>query len=255
MEFSNEQTFVKTRNHKTRKTIGKLISFVLFFLLIDLAIVGTFEFSDLGTQGCIVEAYACNDGMFYTDDTCPQETADKINSFYNSLPSCYKEVIRNHKWKYLLCREMPSTLSDSSIVKAKYANIGNIYGLTIRLIKTSYINTNQATYETFVHETGHIIEIESGYISKTKEFEALYNKYSPLLFSNNNDEDDYYASNKNEYFAYLFSEYYLNADNMKNEMPDAYDYFNNILSRQIKDDNLFNKMITRPIYLLRAIKK
>lgn len=79
----------------------------------------------------------------------------------------------------------------------------------------------------FIHEIGHFVDRENGYISDSNEFLKIY-KSEKNRFAGDNKA--YALSNNKEYFAEVFKEYSMHGSSLKKHCPKSYKFINNVLA-------------------------
>lgn len=79
----------------------------------------------------------------------------------------------------------------------------------------------------FIHEIGHFVDRENGYISDSSEFMKIY-KSEKNRFAGDNKA--YAVSNNKEFFAEVFKEYSMNRSSLKKHCPKSYNFMKNVLA-------------------------
>lgn len=168
-----------------------------------------------------------SDGTIKYNDNIDESIVNYAYNFWYMIPSEIREDFINNGWKIEL---VDYSISD------KY-NIGyNVCGLTLQDAHDILIEANQSSIRTaLIHEVGHYIDIEEGYISNNENFKILYseNKDSAMKYSENFNTETY---NEQEYFAELFRVYISDGD-MKYNRYTEYLYISSIVTSYMEKHN------------------
>ena len=233
-----------------KKLFKILLPICSSILVISLIITISFEYTDKNTRSKIVKEANCINSMYYICGDTNTDVIYKIDNFIDELPSHIQTVIKkNNNWVFVFANSLPNEMASYNQVKRKYTDLSNLTGLTVRTCRTVFVDLKQdesLIYDTAIHEIGHVIDCEFGYISNSKKFYKLFELYKEKITDNS-----YYNAHQSEFFAYTFSEYCINKQSLMEENPDIYNYFNDLLSTEKSNDNIIDKLCTRPIYFIR----
>lgn len=146
-------------------------------------------------------------------------TMKKINTVYSELPETFKSHLKEN-WVVFVSSKMPfppSHAEPNSIRGVAY------FGYNIIWLHPDF------TAEDFAHECGHVIDDALGEQSGATTFSNIYKSSWQSYVSYGEDQvNKHSVSNESEFFATLFSEYVCHRGYLKDKLPVAYTYMNEI---------------------------
>lgn len=234
-----------------KKILKPILVILTILLVLDIIIVVTFEYTDRDTQNKIVNGSIYSNNTIFIKDTINNDTINDINCTISNLPSVVQNCINKNKWYFVIANEVPSGINTNTLIH-KNANT-SLAGITTRINRTIFINASQSgsdIHNTIIHESAHVVDCEYGYVSNSRKFYSLYKQYADTL-----SNDQYYQAHQSEFFAFAFSEYCLHPDELKNKAPEIYEFFFILFKKDVTQDNIFDKLITRPRYFIRLLFK
>ena len=103
-------------------------------------------------------------------------------------------------------------------------------GISFKQSKVIFLNEEYVD-TSLLHEIGHAINSEYGFLSDTEEFKNIYEseKYNFDCYVGDGDEE-HCIKNTSEYFAEAFHQYLLAADLLKEDCPATYNYIDSFLN-------------------------
>ena len=239
-----EQIDKNNRNQKMKKLLTKIFLVVLTLCLsLSVFSVISFCWADIDLQNDVTDTCENLDGLFYSNGDINPDDLMRMQEFVANLPKSFREALEDD-WAIVLLDKTPNKLFHTSLMNINdYDTSGMIIGgYTFTQPRTIYVNRTLDTdtrYRAFVHEVGHFVSFELASLHGSKEWEALYEKYM-----NNFDTDGYNLSNEAEFFATAFDMYFNEADKLKEDAPDVYDYMDNVMKKEVKDDNIIESFLT-----------
>jgi hypothetical protein len=229
----------ENRNRRLKKLLTKIfLIFLTLCLSLSVFSVISFCWADIGLQKDVTKTCEPCDDLFYTNGTIKEDNLMRMQEFIENMPKTFRDAIKDD-WAIVLLDKAPDKLFHTSLITINdYDTSGMVIGgYTFTQPRTIYVNRTldeETMYRAFVHEVGHFVSFELSSIHGSSEWEALYEKYL-----NNFDTEAYNLSNEAEFFAACFDLYYNEADKLKTEAPDVYDYMDSVLKQEVKDDNIF----------------
>lgn len=143
--------------------------------------------------------------VYSVDGTMTTNFIDDTIQAINLIPRAVLSNFFDEGWQFIICNTKK-----------------NYYGLTDVNNKVIYIyykecNTTTIT-DTVMHEIGHYVDYSQGFVSRTKEFDRLYNMKQ---YKDEQRNDNYCYKNKQELFATLYRDYVL----YRNRLRNYYNYY------------------------------
>lgn len=189
------------------------------------------------SQSSTLKEYIQYDSIFYTTEKESEsqllnKTVNDIKDFLNSTPDKYRDF-KKDGWKIIISTHPPTYITEIE-EKVGYKVAGNTYR-EYRLIYL-YFNEKQPEYllEDFIHEFGHYVDWSVGYVSHSKDFEKIYDKYKDGFKDDSFVVQNYTSISPTEFFASCYKDYYINAEALKDGYPELYDF----IESSITDDFL-----------------
>lgn len=209
-----------------RTFLRRFFSTVLLFCLLLVAFFAIYK-TMYWLNASEKQKYVVNDGRWeyhdqnvYCESGIDNDTAmKKINSVYSKLPQAFLSHLKE-KWVVFVSSKMPFP---SSYVEPDSVRGVSYFGYNIIWLHPDF------TKEDFAHECGHVIDDALGEQSGTGTFSNIY-KSSWQSYVNYGEcrVNKHSVSNESEFFATLFSEYICHQGYLKDKLPAAYTYINEI---------------------------
>lgn len=167
---------------------------------------------------------------FIEDETEMVNIEPVMNNVYESMPSHIKTLIQKD-WHFVISVDKPfnccTNVRAAGITYYEYSVIWLTTGFDERVM---------------AHECGHAIDKHLGNISGAKEFVSIYHSsWNTYREFDTDHVDKHSTSSVAEFFAATFADYILHPDYMKEQSPELYTYFNQLLTNdwRFTDDGKF----------------
>ena len=131
-----------------------------------------------------------------------------------SIPKADYVLLCNRGWTIRKC--------DADIEK-QYGFAYPIAGLTDYDMKVIYIKEDRVE-RALLHEVGHALDYELGFVSETEEFKALYNIESLRFIDKTAVNDRHEICNEHEYFASVYQNIIINRGQTLKNVPKTVEY-------------------------------
>lgn len=156
----------------------------------------------------------------YSDDSISDSYSDTINSEVSILPSKLLNDFIDSYWTVEVTNED---------IGAKYTNgkFSNVKGLTMYKNRVIYLSSSYDVSDSVLHEFGHWVDMEKGFISTSNKFNEIYTSESELFKDTFNVT--FYYDNM-ELFAESFYRYFVNPDVLEANCPKIYKFMSDIVS-------------------------
>ena len=160
---------------------------------------------------------------------------------YDLIPDNIMTTLKNAGWNFYLVNYDLGDYMISSDMKF------HISGLTSKRDGNKKIeirgNDGEGIYKSTVHEVGHAVDYELGWISNQKEFvNIFYNERNS--YANNISSNNHHTKDSSEYFADAFKNTIKNPQQMKTYVPSTYTFINKI----INNFGIANETLIEPTY-------
>ena len=160
---------------------------------------------------------------------------------YDLIPENIMSSLKNAGWNFYLVNYDLGDYMLSSNMKF------HISGLTSKRNGNKKIeirgDDGEGIYKSTVHEVGHAVDYELGWISSQNEFMSIF--YSERnSYANNISSNNHHTKDSSEYFADAFKNTIKNSQQMKTYVPATYEYMNKI----INNFGIANETIVEPTY-------
>ena len=182
------------------------------------------------------------DTIFYTSETelnnsLLNRTVQDIWKFFDNISQNTFNEFKTGGWKVIITSNPPTYISEIE-EKVGYKLGGNTYR-DYRLIYL-YFNEENPDYllEDFIHEFGHFVDWSVGYVSHSKEFENLFNKYQSYETQDEFIVENYSSISPTEFFACCYKDYYKRPEYLKKNASEIYDFIEDSID---KDGFVFYK--------------
>lgn len=154
------------------------------------------------------------------------EHEDKLNNYIAMLPDKMITGIYSKNWNFIITDEDLSL----KFFNGAYTKVHAVTGFEE---KTVYISsTSDYLDRSALHEIGHIIDFENGWVHKTNEFYRIYTDerltYKAAIGKN---ATNYAKTSSTEYFAEAFQDYFLNPEQLMQTAPRTYGYVSAIVDK------------------------
>ena len=160
-------------------------------------------------------------GPWIVDGNVPISKVNEINNEWNKIPSHLRNLVINNGWKlYITSYQIAGRYYNGSIK-------GSIAAVTRHYDKKVYVNyKGRRIRRATIHEIGHVLDREKGYLSNSSEFKSIY-KDERYKMKEHEKVDNHNISDASEYFAQCFLEYCKYPTSLKKSAPRTYNYFSN----------------------------
>lgn len=242
LTLSEEVSAIEKRKKKKRRK--KIITHIIMIISILLISISAFSvvsycWSDGGMQKNAIANFEQYDTLFYVKEEFDKERIKPLREFINSMPQTAHDAM-NDDWAIIIAPDVPISLFNSSIMSIKNYDTSEmkVGGFTFTQPRVIYLNSelnDEDFYRSFVHEVGHFISFEYASQHGSSEWEKIYRSIDKEKI----DMDAYEMSNEAEFFAGCYEKYHTNPDLLKQSVPDAYTFMDELLKKEIGDDNIF----------------
>lgn len=235
--------FRSFKNYDKKKKIKSLATMIFSFILLPLIIIVgvSFFFSrpNTKTQTDIMKTYDYVAEDYAAPHKIDDAFFDRMDVLYwGKIPESQKEMFKRD-WKIVFDSSRPSFMTEIVPIETNPNNSSEntITGMSCSRLRMIYLNYLYAEdlEQTYIHEYGHSLAYELGSIDKSKEWQDIYNKYKDIV---SNDVWEYYLGNESEFFAYYYSEYFINGEELQENLPEIYEYMDKVNHMEINDNTI-----------------
>ncbi len=147
----------------------------------------------------------------------------EFNSELGLVPAHHIRFLKENGWKIEL------TTKD---LAAEYGYSSYICGITLYKEKIVYISaTDYAIRRSTIHEIGHAIACQLGFVEVTDEFKEIYEDEKDYFSDCTSVGDGHEISSVYEYFASVYQNMILDYDDTKDEIPRTVAYIEKCLGK------------------------
>lgn len=170
---------------------------------------------NLNINGNISELSEVTTNSIIFDKTCVKNAINRLTKKIkeNLLKDCKIEIYYGSL----------GTLSKSSKYYISGLFCSDDNSITIRG-KSDSIETNT------LHEIGHYVDCSSNWISTQKRFTSIFKAEKDDLVLIDNTQPGYQKTNRQEYFAVAFAEYFYSPMTLKNNAPQTYEFIEELVA-------------------------
>ncbi|WP_455717667.1 hypothetical protein [Anaerosporobacter sp.] len=136
---------------------------------------------------------------YMVDGTMTTDFIDDTVQAINLIPRIVLSNFLNEGWQFIICN-----------TEKNYCGLTDVNNKVIYIYYKECDTTTIA--DTVMHEIGHYVDYSQGFISKTKEFDRLYNMKQ---YKDTQRNDNYCYKNNQELFATLYRDYILYNNHLK----------------------------------------
>ena len=138
------------------------------------------------------------------------------------VPEAVQRVLKNKGWNVYVT-------TDNIDQKYFFGAYGSVSGVAVANSSTkgSFVaveNREKAVLNSVVHELGHAVDYELGYVSKTSEFQRIFSIERSRFVPTVGIDAAHATSSSQEYYASAFDEYFRNPGNLSARAPLTYNY-------------------------------
>lgn len=227
-----------------KKLLCVLLALVVF--IISFAFYCTYSYSRINkkTHAAVLADYSLITDNVYSDSSITEDTMYAFENFISVLLPAFISQLStnvvapfNEDWSVIISAEFPATLekfnSENSLKAPDQIDLDYVIsGYSNWQLRIIYIYLQadpSKMYESFIHELGHCFDYEFGSPSLSGEFLDIYSTYKASSAEKGEDAFSKYAvSTTSEFFASVFTEYFLTPEHLEEIAPDAYHYFDNL---------------------------
>ena len=164
-------------------------------------------------------SYNISSNFYFDDEEIQDNASDIITNVYDILPTHLSSIIKNN-WNIVVASKQP--FPGTNVVSAA--------GITYTSSKTIWLQTG-FDEGIFLHEVGHAIDVFLGDASHKRTFRNFYyNNWERYREFDKIKIDKHSTSSTSEFFAAMFVEYFLYPENLKEQSPEMYSYFDSLLT-------------------------
>ena len=184
-------------------------------------------------QANVLVYYQQYDDVIYTSaNDIESETFTKLASliydFFDILPDETENRFKNEGWKIIISSNKPTYIQN--IEESAMYKVGGNTEHNLRII---YLYLNDAVPEymlsDFIHEFGHYEDWEKGLISKSSEFNKIFDSNQNYNPADTFSDEYYHLSSASEFFACCYKDYFLYNDKLQSEAPEVYKYLGDVI--------------------------
>ena len=163
-------------------------------------------------------------GIIKADGNVSRGLLQYANNIMGRVPSAVLNAFTQQGWSIYV--------TDSDLNARFFDNqYGGVSGATVYADKAIYVNASKFNInDAMVHEFGHFIDSNCGFVSCTQEFTDIYNEEKNTFKYTNSCGDGHEFSNTVEYFASAFDEYIINPSGCQATAPKTYEYIQRTLA-------------------------
>ena len=138
------------------------------------------------------------------------------------LPQEVQDELRENNWQII----QTSQITDETTASLSQAGDHNIVGLTVPDQHVIYLSKDDLTaHYTFFHEAGHVLDGIHDWVSRSGEFNAIYQEEKDSYADANYHQASGYAtSSAQEYFASVFCDIMLNNQKNLESVPQTVEF-------------------------------
>ena len=134
----------------------------------------------------------------------------------NHVPNWLENKFNNSGWKIIV---------SATPLNRRFGYSGSIAGITSYNNQTIYLDNREAIMDrTIVHELGHFIDWQNGFVSCSEEFEAIFAEerlaYKDVISAG----DGHHISSSTEYFASVFRDIIVLGKDSLGNIPKSYEF-------------------------------
>lgn len=157
------------------------------------------------------------DWTFVNQSGFDYETCLATQAEYDKIPSHIVNTLLNRGWTFYLTANDLGDEGTWHVSGISYAGSR----------KENYVrgDDGMGITESTIHEVGHSVDAELGWISNTSEFRSIYN----AEVGNFNIQDSHTVGNVSEYFAEAFAQIIKNPDAVSSRVPKTYSFIKNVI--------------------------
>lgn len=158
-----------------------------------------------------------------------EETTAEVTEQLSLLTKEISLKLAESDWKIYVSNEKLYEIADEN-GEYEGAPVKYIGGITFKQSKVIFLNEEYVS-TSLLHEIGHAINDEYGFLSDTEEFKNIYESEKENFDCYVGDGDEEHCiKNTSEYFAEAFHQYLLAADLLKEDCPATYNYIDSFLN-------------------------
>lgn len=154
-------------------------------------------------------------GTIKTNGNIDYSLIKLADDYYNLVP----EHTRNHfsasGWQIIMTTE--------HLGQRFFDGESNILAVTSSDDKAIFLDNREGGAESIIHEFGHYIDYQAGFVSYTKEFAAIFMEEAPI-FRTVHITHEANTQNPMEYFAEFYQEYILHPEKIKDICPKTHEF-------------------------------
>lgn len=136
--------------------------------------------------------------------------------WHNTVPQWLKNKFANSGWR-IIVSETP--------LNKRFGYSGSIAGLTSYGNLTIYLDNRETIMDrTIIHELGHFVDYENGFVSYSDEFEAIFAEEKYAYRDPIGVGDGHHISNSTEYFASVFRDIIVLGKDSLGNIPKSYEF-------------------------------
>ncbi|MCD8082356.1 MAG: hypothetical protein LUE86_02225 [Clostridiales bacterium] len=161
-------------------------------------------------------AYANETVNFEKDGNVDDAFVTQANELLSLLPYEVREQLGKDGWTFVI--------TDKNLSQYFYNGAyRSVAGTTALPEQWIYIEDREkAISRSVIHETGHAIDYELGWVSRSEAFKTIYHAEKGSFCGSTSTGDSYEVSSDQEYFASAWSEYILNPTSLLARTPQTY---------------------------------
>lgn len=162
-----------------------------------------------------VVSYPSYEGFIVNGGNVADKWLFKLDANYCKIPENVRSSFQKNGWQIVCTSEdLGDKFFSSQVTVQAVADKGS---------KTIYVEAREAAMTSILHEIGHYIDWECGWVSSTKEFLSIY-KSEVDVFKSVVTTNDNNTSSATEYFAEAYQVYLEYPELLSKYCPNTYSY-------------------------------